>query len=163
MLLGRALIFYNFFFLFFFLSLLSLFLLFFFSSFVSSSSSSSSFFCSLYSSFFLLMHILFLLHLLVCYRCLYDCLHSPHSVHRLSGSCLLFGCSPPTGFSWPLSIGRSGCCPAIGFFRPPLLQSMLFGHYGRSSSRLNRSGLFSAIPTTVGVAPTAAFLPFRSL
>ena len=52
MLLGRALIFYNFFFLFFFLSLLSLFLLFFFSSFASSSSS-SSFFSSLYSSFFL--------------------------------------------------------------------------------------------------------------
>ena len=96
-------------------------------------------------SFCLLLDLLFLLHLLVCHIRL-----SPSTgcislrwylvrcfgvltfrVHRLSGSRLFFGRSLATGFSWPLSIGRSGCCPDIGFFWPPLLQSMLFGPSGR--------------------------------
>ena len=60
---------------------------------------------------------------------LFQCRH--HSVHRLSRSCLFFGRSPAAGFSWPLFIGRSGCHPDIGYFWPPLLQSMLF--FGKSS------------------------------
>ena len=59
---------------------------------------------------------------------LFQCRH--HSVHRLSRSCLFFGRSPAAGFSWPLFIGRSGCHPDIGYFWPPLLQSMLF--FGKS-------------------------------
>ena len=106
---------------------------------------SSSFLYPSASSFFFVLHLLFLLHLLVCHIRL-----SPSTgcislrwylvrcfgvltfrVHRLSGSRLFFGRSLATGFSWPLSIGRSGCCPDIGFFWPPLLQSMLFGPSGR--------------------------------